>query len=305
MRDFPSHVSRSIRHYDYARNPLDSVAIDRATYLSAVREAGKSRLLGRDQSRGYRVAQLPSALDVAFRYDTKVIVEEGIEGREIECAVLGNDEPVASIPGEIVVTHADGFYSYDAKYIDDGAKLEIPAELNTHQVREVQQLSSEAFRVLECSGLARVDFFLASDGQWFVNEINTLPGFTAISMYPKLWAASGVQPRELITRLIDLALTRNVKRKALRTLPSLRRAQATRGVCVRPTGSLAMAQSVREEAHPDYRQSGQLAQFSAFPPFLLNPNPDTAVTSGWHGANCQLRIRVECDERLKSAVHRT
>jgi D-alanine-D-alanine ligase len=142
--------------------------------------------------------------------------------REIECAVLGNDEPVASLPGELVVKHPDGFYSYDAKYIDDGVTLKIPAELDPEQIREVQRLSVEAFRTLGCSGLARVDFFLRPNGEWLINEINTLPGFTAISMYPKLWAATGVQPRELVTRLIDLALTRHAKRRALRTMPSLR-----------------------------------------------------------------------------------
>jgi D-alanine-D-alanine ligase len=167
--------------------------------------------------------QLPSALDVAFSYDTKVVVEEGVEGREIECAVLGNDEPVASIAGEIVVNHPDGFYSYDAKYLDDGAQLKIPAPLSAEQVREVQRLSIAAFHALECSGMARVDFFLRPNGEWLINEINTLPGFTAISMYPKLWAASGVQPRELLTRLIDLALARHAKRKALRTMPSIDR----------------------------------------------------------------------------------
>jgi D-alanine-D-alanine ligase len=212
---------RTVRHYDYARNPgliLQSLSalpfplfVKPANLGSSV---GITKVLGR--------SQLPAALDLAFTYDTKVVVEEGVQAREIECAVLGNDEPVASIPGEIVVNHADGFYSYDAKYIDNGAQLRIPASLSAEQVREVQRLSIAAFRVLECSGLARVDFFLRSTGDWVINEINTLPGFTAISMFPKLWAASGVQPRELITRLIDLALTRHAKRKALRTMLSVR-----------------------------------------------------------------------------------
>jgi len=132
---------------------------------------------------------------------------------------------VASIAGEIVVNHPDGFYSYDAKYIDDGATLKIPAPLSIDELREVQRLSIAAFQALECCGMARVDFFLRSDGSWVINEINTLPGFTAISMYPKLWAASGVSPRELLTRLIDLAVARHDKRKALRTMPSVRRVQ--------------------------------------------------------------------------------
>jgi len=173
--------------------------------------------------------QLPAALETAFDYDLKAVVEEAVAGREIECSVLGNDAPVASIPGEIVVTHADGFYSYDAKYLDDyGTTLKIPAPLDAAAIREVQRLAVETFRTLECSGLARVDFFLRGDGQLLVNEINTLPGFTAVSMYPKLWAASGVPPQELVTRLIDLAIERHEHRSGLRSVFSLRTARSER-----------------------------------------------------------------------------
>ena len=211
-----------VRQYDYAKHPM--LVLNKLGHLPLpmfVKPAnlGSSVGITRVASR----SQLPAALDVAFTYDTKAIVEEGVVGREIECSVLGNDEPVASLPGEIVVNHPDGFYSYDAKYLDDGAALNIPAALSAEQVREVQRLSIATFRALECSGLARVDCFLRPNGEWLVNEINTLPGFTAISMYPKLWAASGVQPRELLTRLIDLALARHTKHKVLRTVPSLRR----------------------------------------------------------------------------------
>jgi D-alanine-D-alanine ligase len=210
-----------VRHYDYTRTPeIVLQSLGQLSYPLFVKPANLGSSVG--ISRVLTRSQLPAALDHAFSYDTKIIVEEGIEGREIECAVLGNDEPVASIPGELVVKHPDGFYSYDAKYIDDGVALNIPAELDAQQIREVQGLSVQAFHVLECSGLARVDFFLRPNGKWVINEINTLPGFTAISMYPKLWASSGVQPRELLTRLIDLALSRHAKRKALRTMPSLR-----------------------------------------------------------------------------------
>ena len=208
---------RVIRLHDYGRDPLGVLrAFDAWPYPLFVKPAnlGSSVGISRVGARG----QLPAALDTAFTYDTKVIVEEGIVAREIECAVLGNDEPVASLPGELVVKHPDGFYSYDAKYLDEGVGLRIPAALEAVQVREVQQLSVQAFRILECSGLARVDFFLRPDGAWLINEINTLPGFTAISMYPKLWAASGVPPRELLTRLIDLALERHAQRRALRIL---------------------------------------------------------------------------------------
>jgi D-alanine-D-alanine ligase len=272
-----------VRHYEYSRTPqtvLQSLA--QLSYPLFVKPANLGSSIG--ISRVLSRSQLPGALEHAFSYDTKVIVEEGIEGagqepecragqesecrerrsaeaaerrsvraesprvtgaaREIECAVLGNDEPVASVPGELVVRHPDGFYSYDAKYIDAGVALKIPAELDAQQTREVQRLAVTAFRTLECSGLARVDFFLRPNGELLINEINTLPGFTAISMYPKLWAASGVQPRELVTRLIDLALTRHAKRRALRTMPSLRRAGGTqRGAVNRSSGQLAEGQS--------------------------------------------------------------
>jgi D-alanine-D-alanine ligase len=164
-------------------------------------------------------AELADAIEHAFEFDTKVIVERGLDRpREIECAVLGNDDPIASIPGEITVDHPDGFYSYAAKYIDEkGATLRIPAELSPGQVTAVQLLAIQTFRALECAGLARVDFFLSAGGELYVNEINTLPGFTAISMYPKLWEASGVPGRELVGRLIDLAIERAARKARLRT----------------------------------------------------------------------------------------
>ncbi len=172
---------------------------------------------------GIRRVKEPSALadaiDYAFSFDTKIIAEQGIVApREIECAVLGDEEPIASIPGEIVVDHPDGFYSYAAKYIDEnGATIRIPAELSDEQKDRVRELSIRTFQTLEAQGLARIDFFLAQDGQLYVNEINTIPGFTAISMYPKLWEASGVGSVELVSRLIDIALARANRKKKLKT----------------------------------------------------------------------------------------
>jgi D-alanine-D-alanine ligase len=162
---------------------------------------------------------LAPAIEHAFELDTKVVVEKGlVSPREVECAVLGDEDPRASIAGEIVVDHPDGFYSYAAKYIDEsGATLRIPADLTAAQQAAVQLLAVQTFRVLECAGMARVDFFLAGDGQLYVNEINTIPGFTAISMYPKLWEASGLGARDLVSELIDLALTRAARRGKLRT----------------------------------------------------------------------------------------
>jgi D-alanine-D-alanine ligase len=163
--------------------------------------------------------ELVSAIEHAFEFDTKVLVEEAVVGaREIECAVLGDEEPIASVPGEIEVGHEDGFYSYAAKYIDEhGARIRIPAELTAAQASSVQLLALQTFKALEGSGLARVDFFLSKDGRLFVNEINTLPGFTAISMYPKLWEASGIPARALVERLIEIAIERGKRRSRLRT----------------------------------------------------------------------------------------
>ena len=159
---------------------------------------------------------LDDAIDCALQYDTKVVLEENIVGREIECSVLGNDEPLASSVGEIGT--GDGFYSYEKKYIDaDGAQLIIPASLEPDILRRVQQTAIAAFQVLESRGMARVDMFLTADSEIFVNEINTIPGFTAISMYPKLWRESGLSYTDLIDRLIQLALEEYELKSQLKT----------------------------------------------------------------------------------------
>jgi D-alanine-D-alanine ligase len=164
-------------------------------------------------------AALAAALRAALGYDRKVLAEAAVDAREIECAVLGNDEPQATVPGEIVVSHPDGFYSYAAKYVDpDGAHWEIPADLPSETAERVRTLSIRAFRALELSGMARIDFFLERrTGALFVNEVNTIPGFTAISMYPKMWEASGMSVQQLVTRLIELAIERRRERRALKT----------------------------------------------------------------------------------------
>lgn len=156
------------------------------------------------------------SLNNSFLFDNKVLIEEFIEGREIECSVLGNDELEASLPGEIIPTHE--FYSYDAKYIDEeGARLEIPAKLSKEEAKAVQEMAIKTFQVLNCSGMARVDCFLTPKGKLYVNEINTIPGFTKISMYPKLWEASGMPYKKLISRLIDLALEKHGEEAKLKT----------------------------------------------------------------------------------------
>lgn len=155
------------------------------------------------------------ALGDVFSYDNKILFERFIKGREIECSVLGNDNPTASLPGEVIPKHE--FYSYEAKYIDeDGAVLKIPAELSEDLIKKVQNLAVRTFKTLCCEGMARVDFFLKEDGQILVNEINTIPGFTKISMYPKLWEISGISYTQLIDRLINLALERFEKEQKLK-----------------------------------------------------------------------------------------
>ena len=157
--------------------------------------------------------ELPPAIETAAAYDRKIVVEQGVGGkkqkaRELECSVLGNDAPQASTVGEIVP--AAEFYDYNAKYLDEGSQLLIPAKITKKQMKDVQQMAVRAFQAVDCSGLARVDFLMdPKTEKIYLNEINTMPGFTSISMYPKLWAASGLGYQELIDRLIQLALERH------------------------------------------------------------------------------------------------
>lgn len=151
----------------------------------------------------------------AFKYDSKIIIEENILGREIECSVLGNEYPIASLPGEIITNQE--FYSYNAKYKDKSSVTEIPAKLSEKTVKEIKETAIKVFQVLECEGMARVDFFLKKNGSIYVNEINTIPGFTSISMYPKMWEASGLPFPELLDRLVFLAISRYEREAKLKT----------------------------------------------------------------------------------------
>jgi D-alanine-D-alanine ligase len=161
--------------------------------------------------------ELEKAMDEAAAYDRKIIVEEGVGGkdrkaREIECSVLGNDRPEASIAGEVVP--CKDFYDYEAKYLTEGSELLIPAKLSKKQMQQVQEMAVQAFLAVDCAGMARVDFLMGPKTEKiYVNEVNTIPGFTAISMYPKLWAASGLPYPKLIDRLIQLALERHAEKK--------------------------------------------------------------------------------------------
>lgn len=156
-------------------------------------------------------ATLEAAMVEAAQYDRKIVIEQGVDAREVECSVLGNDDPVASVPGEVVPCNE--FYDYRAKYIDEGSNLIIPAQLSEETTAEVRRLAVEAFKAVDCAGMGRVDFFVErGTNRVLVNEINTIPGFTKISMYPKLWEASGLTYPKLIDRLIELALERHAEK---------------------------------------------------------------------------------------------
>ena len=164
-------------------------------------------------SKVHDAAELAAAVALAAQYDRKVIVERGIVGRELECSVLGNEKPVASLPCEILPSRE--FYDYDDKYLQDRAETKLPADLPAEKTEELRRLAVECYRAVECEGMGRVDFLLeASTGKLYINEINTIPGFTSISMYPKMWEASGIGFSALIDRLIELALERHEGKKA-------------------------------------------------------------------------------------------
>jgi D-alanine-D-alanine ligase len=168
-------------------------------------------------SKAHDRKELGPAIEEAAKFDRKIVIEQGVGGkknkaREIECSVLGNDEPVASIPGEIVPVKE--FYDYNAKYLDEGSELIIPAKLTKAEIKKVQELAVRCFQAVDCSGLARVDFLMdPNTRKIYLNEINTMPGFTAISMYPKLWAASGLEYADLIDQLIQFGLERHEDKK--------------------------------------------------------------------------------------------
>ncbi len=208
---------------------LTMKAHNRVDYGAAVAAVGSPDLFVKPANMGSSIGvsqarsagEFDQACDLAFGYDTKVIVEQDVAGaREIECSVLerASGEVRASSPGEIVLAADHGFYTYDAKYLDpDGASIRIPADLTPEQTRRVRDLAVEAFHAVGCEGLARVDFFVdpQRESSLFVNEVNTMPGFTAISLYPKMWEADGLPQEELMDILIAHALTRHERRSVL------------------------------------------------------------------------------------------
>lgn len=195
----------------WLQNPaaIQSRAERELTYPMFAKPANMGSSVGVNKIHG--PAEFKEALEDAARYDRRILVEQGLDARECECAVLGNDRPRASVVGEIVP--GNEFYDYKAKYIDDNSGLYIPAELPNALSEQIRRLAIEAFRAIDAAGMARVDFFVARDlSKVWINEINTIPGFTRISMYPKLWEASGVPYAALIDRLIELALERHADR---------------------------------------------------------------------------------------------
>ena len=209
------HVSVLRSAWESAPRKVETLVESRVKYPVFVKPANLGSSVG--ISKAHDRKELGPSIREAARFDRKIVIEEGVGGkknkaREIECAVLGNDDPKASVAGEIVPCKE--FYDYDAKYLAEGSDLVIPAKLTKAEMKRVQTLAIEAFRAVDCTGLARVDFLMEPKSRkLYVNEINTMPGFTAISMYPKLWAASGVSYPELIDRLIQLGVERYQDKK--------------------------------------------------------------------------------------------
>ena len=209
------HVVVLRREWDRDAATITARVAETLRYPVFVKPANLGSSVGISKAR--TDAELAEAMDLALQFDRKIVVEAAVPGaREIECAVLGNDEPQASVAGEVVPSRE--FYDYEAKYLDDGSRLLIPAPLGADAMATVQRLAVDAFRAVEGAGMARVDFLLArATGDIFVNEVNTIPGFTTISMYPKLWEASGLPYAALLDRLIELALERHADKQKLRT----------------------------------------------------------------------------------------
>ena len=209
------HVTVLRSAWESAPKKVEKLVESKLRYPVFVKPANLGSSVG--ISKAHNRKELGPAIEEAAKYDRKVVIEEGVGGkkhkaREIECAVLGNDDPQASVAGEIVPCKE--FYDYDAKYLAEGSELVIPAKLTKAEMTRVQKLAIAAFQAVDCSGLARVDFLMEPiSRKLYVNEINTMPGFTAISMYPKLWAATGVAYPELIDRLIQLGIERHEDKK--------------------------------------------------------------------------------------------
>ncbi len=203
-----------VEHVVVLRSGIDLDAICRqVSFPVFVKPANLGSSVGISKARNRE--ELRTALELAAQYDRKIIVERAIDGRELECSVLGNDDPVASRPCEVLPSRE--FYDYEDKYLCDAAQFKLPAELRPDETAEVRRLALACYRAAECEGMARVDFFLEKGtGRIYINELNTIPGFTSISMFPRMWASEGMAYASLIDRLIQLALERHETRKRTR-----------------------------------------------------------------------------------------
>ncbi len=204
---FPVADDVLIRRSDWRTDPARVTGAAEVTigYPCFVKPANSGSSIGTSKARSRE--DLEEAIVEAFRYDRKVLVEQAIDCREVETAILGNDDPEASPAGEI--TFSSEFYDYHAKYDDPNTRLHIPADIPRDTSERLQRLALEAYKSIDCAGFARVDFFLTADDRLYLNEVNTIPGFTPMSMYPKLWEYAGLSYRDLITRLIELGLERH------------------------------------------------------------------------------------------------
>jgi D-alanine-D-alanine ligase len=209
MRDKEIPVARSVT----LRRSGDATFENPYGYPVVVKPARLGSSYGITIVRGQ--AELAAAISLAFAHDEKILVEEFLDGVEVECSVLGNDDPLASVPGEIVPLKAD-WYDYASKYEDEGMKLVVPARIREAAVERTRELAVASFLACDCEGMARVDFFVRTDDEVVVNELNTIPGFTATSVYAKLFEASGIPYIELLGRLVQLALERHERRQGLR-----------------------------------------------------------------------------------------
>ncbi|MCX7955964.1 MAG: D-alanine--D-alanine ligase [Patescibacteria group bacterium] len=201
-----------IKKYEYKKIDLKKI-LKKFKFPLFVKPACLGSSVG--VSKVHNLEELCKAIEKAFVYDNKIMIEEYIKGREIECSVMGNDFPIASLPGEVIPHH--DFYSYEAKYIDEkGADLIIPAKLSQKIIKKIQNIAIKVFQTLNCFGFSRIDFFLTENNEIYVNEINTLPGFTKISMFPKLFEISGIKYSQILDNLINLAFEKHKEKQSLK-----------------------------------------------------------------------------------------
>ena len=210
---FPQPQYQSFTHYELEKDPTSCIqkVESKLGYPCFIKPANAGSSVG--ISKCSNRSELEQGIHLALKYDRKIIIEKAVEGREIEIGVIGNDEPIASVAGEI--TYANEFYDYQSKYHDEQTQLIIPAQIPNEIYEQMKEIALTAYKAINCTGLARIDFFLTNDNQLMINEINTLPGFTPYSMFPQLWAHSGLSYPQLIDRLIEYAIERYEEKKKI------------------------------------------------------------------------------------------